>query len=274
MREFMTRMSDYIHEKWNDPERQESRAAVVLIGAVAVVVIVLLLLLLWRYAVQKEEKTDAAVYEESHTGQETAAEYMADSSSEREEALRQEYLTSVEYLNSKVEELLQTMTQIQESLKETIERYQEKDSSLQTQITKIYDEVSRIVRDLKETQVELDDLADLVQVISKETLPAIQKQLVGIQGEIGQMHTDIASIYTKIAALETEDEKLWASLKSLETKLKTTMSSDMAEVEKSLRELAGQIGAAEERLAGIVSRMLMYEYKEDEHTLYLLPGKE
>ena len=43
MKDFMTKILDYLNERRNDPERRESQLSVVIIGAVAVVVIVLLL---------------------------------------------------------------------------------------------------------------------------------------------------------------------------------------------------------------------------------------
>ena len=68
MKDFMTKILDYLNERRNDPERRESQLSVVIIGAVAVVVIVLLLLLLWGYTVrerrQKEEAEMEAAFED------------------------------------------------------------------------------------------------------------------------------------------------------------------------------------------------------------------
>ena len=44
MKDFMTKISDYLNERRNDPERRENQLSIVIIGAVAVVVIILLLL--------------------------------------------------------------------------------------------------------------------------------------------------------------------------------------------------------------------------------------
>ena len=63
MREFMTKVSDYLNERRNDPDKREDRLAIVIIGAVAVVVIVILLLILWRHAAEdraREESREAA----------------------------------------------------------------------------------------------------------------------------------------------------------------------------------------------------------------------
>lgn len=56
MKDFMTKISDYLNERRNDPERRENQLSVVIIGAVAVVVIILLLLLFWTYTVKERER--------------------------------------------------------------------------------------------------------------------------------------------------------------------------------------------------------------------------
>ena len=53
MKDFMTKISDYLNERRNDPERRENQLSIVIIGAVAVVVIILLLLLFWTYTVKR-----------------------------------------------------------------------------------------------------------------------------------------------------------------------------------------------------------------------------
>ena len=55
MKDFMTKISDYLKERRNYPERRENKLSVVIIGAVAVVVI-MLLLLFWTYTVKEQER--------------------------------------------------------------------------------------------------------------------------------------------------------------------------------------------------------------------------
>lgn len=135
MKDFMTKISDYLNERRNDPERRESQLSVVIIGAVAVVIIVLLLLLLWSYTVrerrqkQEEDELEAAFEEDDtlivETFEEKAEEYMAQN--DGQELLRQEYLENIDHLSEKVEELLNSMTQVEKNLSETIIQYQEGD---------------------------------------------------------------------------------------------------------------------------------------------------
>ena len=56
MKDFMTKISDYLNERRNDPERRENQLSIVIIGAVAVVVLILLLLLFWTYTVKEQER--------------------------------------------------------------------------------------------------------------------------------------------------------------------------------------------------------------------------
>lgn len=105
MREFITKVSDYLNEMKNNPDRREDRLAVVIIGAAAMVVIVVLLLILWGHIAGERERKEAqnaeivtAVHEED------AAAYMAQDNGQ--ETMNQEYLTNIDYLSGRVEELL------------------------------------------------------------------------------------------------------------------------------------------------------------------------
>lgn len=251
MREFMTRVSDYLNERRNNPERQEDRLAVVIIGAVAVVMIAALLLVLWGHVAgdrtQKKAQSAAENMLTSTTYAEEMAEYM--SQNDGQEALRQEYLANIEYLNSKVEELLGSLTQVEQNLSETIEQYGDENTVLQEQMSKLHTEVTNIVQNLKETQSELYDLADVVLVMNQETIPIIREQIAQIRGDMDKVHTDIADLYTKIAGLEQEDAKLWASIDNLEKVL-------------------------DSRIGGLAGQTLQYRYDEGANTLYLEPYRE
>lgn len=251
MREFMTKVSDYLNERRNNPERQEDRLAVVIIGAVAVVMIAALLLVLWGHVAgdrtQKKAQSAAENMLASTTYAEEMAEYM--SQNDGQEALRQEYLANIEYLNSKVEELLGSLTQVEQNLSETIEQYGDENTVLQEQMSELHTEVTNIVQNLKETQSELYDLADVVQVMNQETIPIIREQIAQIRGDMDKVHTDIADLYTKIAGLEQEDAKLWASIDNLEKVL-------------------------DSRIGGLAGQTLQYRYDEGANTLYLEPYRE
>ena len=244
MRELITKVSDYLNEMRNNPDRREDRLAVVIIGSAAVVVIVLLLLILWGYIAKERERKEAQNAETvSSVHEEDAAAYMAQG--DGSEAINQEYLTNIDYLSGKVEELLETMTLVEQNLSETIEQYREDDSAIRDQITSFRTEVTTIIQDLKETQIKLYDLSDIVQFINEETIPMIREQIADIRSDIDRVDGDIADLYTRIAALEQEDVKLWAGI---------------ANVEKL-------IGSLE-------TSTLQYRYDAESNTLYLQPGGE
>lgn len=269
MREFMAKLSDYLNERRNDPRHRENQLSIVVIGSVAVVIIVVLILLLWAYTVQRQRKNEANQNQTAATYEEEAEIYMTDDS--EEETLRQEYLTSIRYLEDKVKELLQTMTLVQESLAETMEQYQEEDTAIREQITTLYQEVSTIVQNLKETQIKLYDLTDVVQVLDQEKIPLIQQQIREIQQDMAQVHTDITNIYTQIAALKKEDEKLWAGIGSLEDSLKTAMEQNITEVNNQLDVLLTRLETVENRIQNLASQTLQYRYDSPSNTLYLMP---
>lgn len=282
MREFMTKVSDYLDERRNDPEKQEDRLAIVVIGVAAVIVIVLLLLLLWGHAAKEREQAAQAEKPEeeqivSVTYEEEAQEYMAqDPGLEelRQEELRQEYLTSIEQLNSKIEELYNTMTKVEQNLSETIIQCKEEDAAMQKQITVLHTEVSNIVQNLKQIQTKLYDLTDIVQVMDQKTIPMIQEQLREIRRDMEQSHADISGLYTKIAALEREDAKLWARIGTLEKTLQSAVNQNITEVNNQLDALLGQLESIENRIGKLAVQTLRYRYDAGENTLYLEPYEE
>lgn len=272
----MTKLSDYWSERRNDPDRQEDRLAAVIIGAVAVVIIVLLLLILWRHLSDasdresSEREADEMFVPTVH--EEEAAEYMAQN--DEDEAFRQEYLASIEALNEKVEQLLETMTQAEQSLSDTITQYQKEDAALQEQITKLHAEVSAIVINLKETQTKLYDLTDIVQVMDQEKIPLIQKQILEIRNDMQKVHSDIANLHAKIAALEQEDVKLWAEIGALEKTLQNALHQNMTEVNNQFDVLLQQLETVENRIGRLAMQTLRYRYDEGANTLYLEPYGE
>lgn len=314
MREFMTRVSDYWNERKNDSDRQDNKLAVVVTAAVAAVVIVLLLILLWGYAAKsgKEapipirtgqgiQEADRDQPEEGMMSQtvheEEAVKYMSEDSGEK---LRQEYLTSTAYLREKVEELLQTMTQVQEGLDRVIQEYQAADAAAQTQINTLCKTVETIVRSLKETQAKLVDLTDIIQVIDREKIPMIQQQIEAIRTDMERVQVDISGLHEQMAALKKEDERLWASISNLEKTVKKALDQNVADVnnridqlqagiehvsrelEKTLQEnmdhvnerVDGLIGQMEEKIRVLTENTLRYRYEAESNTLYLMPMQE
>ena len=279
MREFMTKVSDYLNERRNDPDKREDRLAIVIIGAVAVVVIVILLLILWRHAAEdrvreesREELRAKRQMLETAEHEEEASEYMSQSG--EQDTVGEDYLSSIEYLSRQVEELLSAMTQVEENLTATMEQYQEDDGKLRQQIGAIRTEVNTIVQNLKETQTKLYDLTDIVQIMDKQKIPMVQEQILEIQGNMKQVQTDITNLYAKITALEQEDKKLWESIGELEQTLQTVLNQNMTEVNNQFDTLLGQIKTVENRIGKLAVQTLKYRYDAGENTLYLEPYEE
>ena len=279
MREFMTKVSDYLNERRNDPDKREDRLAIVIIGAVAVVVIVILLLILWRHAAEdrareesREELRAKRKMLETAEHEEEASEYMSQSS--EQDTVGEDYLSSIEYLSRQVEELLSAMTQVEENLTATMEQYQEDDDKLRQQIGAIRTEVNTIVQNLKETQTKLYDLTDIVQIMDKHKIPMVQEQILEIQGNMKQVQTDITNLYAKITALEQEDKKLWESIGELEQTLQTVLNQNMTEVNNQFDTLLGQLKTVENRIGKLAVQTLKYRYDAGENTLYLEPYEE
>ena len=159
------------------------------------------------------------------------------------------------------------MTLLQEGLEQVSEQTGKEEDALQAQIHTVQQQVSQLVQELKETQVQLYDLTDLIQVLNVTTIPLIQQQLAEVQTQMVQMKTDITTLYSKIAALEKEDERLWAGIQGLEEKLTKTLDG-------TVNDMTSQIEQTNQRIEEMLGRTLQYRYDAQTNTLYLMPGKE
>ena len=293
MRELITKISDYMNEKSNEPQRREDRLAIAVIGVSAAVVVVLLLLLLWGYlagARRHRDKETAGAGEEltATTYEEKTAEYMAQNGAQEEEAFRQEYLDSIAGLSDKVEGLLAAMEQAEQDLTKTVEELHEEDGTARERLLALRGEVTTIIHNLRQTEMKLHDLSDLVGIMERETIPIIREQLVEIRGEMEQVHTDMSNLYAKIATLEqediklkNEDDKLWAGIGALEKTLHTVLNRNMSEVNQQFDTLVSrfdsllnQFKTVENRLGNLSGHTLQYRYDAGKDTLYLEPYDE
>ncbi|MBD5457515.1 MAG: hypothetical protein HDR27_02955 [Lachnospiraceae bacterium] len=287
MREFMTKVSDYISERRNDPEKNVNFVILCVIGMVILVSIILCLLLLWRKNGNNDQKMKAEVFTE------TPEVMLAENQGEE---LKQQYLMDIEYFEEKIEELSESMSRIKETL-ETTAAAQEDDLLLREQVEEITGGIVNFLTKMQNTQDTLHDLNELVKVMDSKTIPVIQKQISEIEKQMGQVDTDISAIYSKIDALETTDNELKIKISEIQGALKTSIEQNVADItnrfesmntqiqqmitqlddaRKQIEDTKGQvadtkkqIGDAQERIQELNVQMLRYRYDEAENTLYL-----
>ena len=159
---------------------------------------------------------------------------------------------------------------------------------MQMQITEITRDLGGLIRELKETQVQITDLSDTVQGVCKETIPMILEQITEIQKEIAKAHSDLATIYEKIRKLETEDEHLREEIRNLEKKMKQAVDGEVTQIENHMQEIINRMQKTEENITNLYQisdtmgdeihsineNTLRYRYDEEGHILYLAPYKE
>lgn len=308
MREFMTRLSDYINEWREDPERKENRLSVVVIGAVAVVIIVLLLLLLWwGYSAQEKKKEEAAekaaelqAAQELPAGQderdaqeagmaavtheEKLAEYMSMDSGEK---LRQEYLTNTNALAEKIKELQSAMEQAQKEIAEIVREYQGGDTRVAEKLALLEKETKTVVKNIGGLETKIEKLSEAIRTLDEEKISTIQEQIGGLRSEIEQTRTDMAGVREKIKALEREDKELWKRLSEVEKNLERALGESMKEIDKRVERLDDDIDDLEKEFQAALEKMkenlnekmdvlsseaLAYRYEEESNTLYLMPN--
>ncbi|MCM1173729.1 MAG: hypothetical protein NC341_01625 [Blautia sp.] len=288
MREFMTRVSDYISERRNDPEKNGNFVVLCVIGMVILASIILCLLLLWQKNVSGEQKMKAEISAEK-------PEIMLAENQAGEE-LEQQYLMDIEYFGEKIEELSASMARVKETL-ETTAAVQEDNLLLREQVEEITGGITSFLTKLQNTQNTLHALNDLVKGMDAETIPVIQKQLGEIAKQMGQVDTDVAAIYGQIDALETTDSELKIKIREMQGALKTSIEQNVADITSRFESVNGQIqqmitqmedarrqledtkgqvedtkkelGNAQERIRELDTQMLRYRYDEAENTLYL-----
>lgn len=309
MRELMTKLSDFMNEWREDPERKENQLSVVVIGAVAVVVIVILLLLLWwGHGVQEKKKEEAARkaaelqanqdLQASQEAQETQAaglvaptyeekmaEYMSADSGEE---LRQEYLTNTNALAEKIKELQSTMKQAQTDIATIIKEYQGGETKVMEKLAVLEKETETVVKNISALEEKMTNLSNVIQTLDGEKIPMIQEQIVTLRNEIEQTRTDMAGVREKIKALEKEDKELWKRLSEVEKDLEKALGENMKEIDKRVDHLDNTINDLEkefqaaldkineklnEKMETISSEALAYRYEEETNTLYLMPNQ-
>lgn len=310
MREFMTRLSDYINEWREDPERKENRLSAAVIGAVAVVIIVLLLLLLWwGYSTQEKRKEESArkaaelqaaqdlqaAQEETDareaglavtTHEEKMAEYMSMDSGEE---LRQEYLANTNALAEKIKELQSAMEQAQTEIASVVKEYQGGDTKVTEKLAVLEKETETVVKNIGTLEEKMSSLSDAVRTLDGEKLPIIREQIGTLRGEIEQTRTDMAGVREKIKALEGEDKELGKQLSKVERDLENALGKNMKEIDKRVDHLSDNINSLERELQAALEKMkeklsekmdtlssaaLGYRYEEESNTLYLMPNQE
>ncbi|MDD6811223.1 MAG: hypothetical protein PUD93_05080 [Lachnospiraceae bacterium] len=272
MEKFMTKVSDFISERRNNPEKRGSLLTFCMLGVVALIIVILCLLLLWQ---KKSGENEKEIDNEAETQEYTLETYEVKQeevmASPEEEEWKQQYQTSIAYLEEKVEELLNAMTTIKETLGGVETTGQENAEGLQKQINEIMGDITQLVTSLQETRTQLDDLSDIVNVMQKESIPMIQEQMASVSSQITRINADITNLYQKISALETADEELRAKIDAVEGALKASIEQSMTEVTNKLQNMSTQIGDVQSQVQELAAQLLYYRYDAAENTLYLFP---
>lgn len=310
MREFMTRLSDYLSERSDDPERKEDRLSLAVIAGVAVVVIVLLLLFWWGYTTH--ENKEKAALEKAKELQENAQELEAVSYEEKMkeymsqnagDELRQEYLANTSEMAEKIRELQTAMEKVQKEVTEVVREYHESTGETREQkeiknaLTTLEREVNTALANLKQTESKLADLSDVLQTIDRDKLPVINRQISDVRAEIERVRTDASGVSAKLEALEKADQKLWERFSSAEQELKKTLNKNLSEIDTRLDQVQKDIRAAEKEVNETLEQMedemkrrveeqiaektktlseesLSYRYDRQTNTLYLTPNQK
>lgn len=310
MREFMTRVSDYLSERCDDPERKEDRLSIAVIAGVAVVVIVLLMLFWWGYTTH--ENKEKAALEKAKALQENAQEletvsyeekmkeYMSQNAGDE---LRQEYLANTGEMAEKIRELQTAMEKVQKEVTEVVREYHESTGETREQkeiknaLTTLEREVNTALANLKQTESKLANLSDVLQTIDRDKLPVINRQISDVRAEIERVRTDASGVSAKLEALEKADQKLWERFSSAEQELQKTLNKNLSEIDTRLDQVQKDIRAAEKEVNETLEKMedemkrsveekiaektktlseesLSYRYDRQTNTLYLTPNQK
>lgn len=264
MREFMTKVSDYLNERRDDPERQEDRLSLAVIAAVVLVVAALLLLIWWGYSIHGKKEAEAAkkaemlqknesltaLQEEEQgfesmqkeaqglvvsTYEEKMKEYMSQNNAE---TLRQEYLSDTKALEEKIRNLEQTMETAEKELDKVAEKYSDSDTTQKETVNTLQSSVKKAAENIRQMENKLSELNSAVQSADLETLPRLQTQLSNVRTDADQARAEVSSVRQSVSSLKTEDEKLWKELSAVEKNLDKAIDQNMNAVDKQLGKLS------------------------------------
>lgn len=306
MNKIMTDVSECSGENKEESKRNSNMMIIYVMGAVVLTICVLCLLMLWR---KIADRNKTVLKSETYT--ESADTIMADapkedlselqmttsedtheitvSESMKEEEIRQQYLTDMEYLREKVESLLQSMSKTKEVLEKVVKE-QEGDVLLKEQVSEITREITRLTKQLQTTQERISELKESITVINNETILEVQENISEIEAQINSMSSDISDIYTKIDSLKTADAELQKNIKEIEKNLKTSAEQNMTDVsnkfdsvddkmqqiegdmQTKVENLQTQISNIHNSIQQIESWLLRYRYDVESNTLYLYPN--
>lgn len=281
MKEFATALSENADERRDDSKRNNDVVIFYFLGAVMLAVCIICLLLLWQKTANRgktglksetyTEASDTILAESpesslSELHETTLGEAYETEVSEytEEEIIRQQYLTDIEYLQEKVESLLQSMSETQETLEEVVIA-QVEDDVLKEQVNEITGDITQLTIQLQNAQKRILELKESITVMNNETILAIQENIAEIEGQMSDMDSDISNIYIKIDALKTMDAELQKKIDEMEKNLKTSAEQNMTDV-------SNQFNSVNNKIQWIESQLLRYSYDAESNTLYLYPN--
>ena len=176
MKEFATVVSEKVDEGRDDSNKNSDMIIFYFLGAVMLAVCILCLFLLWQKA-SNSRKTELKSESYTEVSDTVLAESSESSLSElhksesgdvyetevteytEEEAIRQQYLTDIEYLREKVEVLLKSMSETKETLEEVV-MAQEEDDVLKEQVGEITKDITQLTIQLQNAQKRIRELKD------------------------------------------------------------------------------------------------------------------
>lgn len=314
MREFMTKVSDYLSERREDPERREDRLSLAVIAAIAVVIVVLILLFWWGYTAHEKKEQEAAgkakelqeqqsfenvqarksMEEQAQalaaaTYEEKMKEYMAQNAGG---TLRQESMADTKALEEKVRELQSTMKTVEKELTKVVTERVERDTTQTETLHALESSVRKTAETISRMENRLADLSETMQTVNQEKIPQLQMQLKEVHTEAEQSRAEISDVRASVAALKSEDEKLWKELSAVERNLDKAVNENMKGIDSQLEKVTDQVEQVEQDMKAALQRMeekdkklenrmeaisrdaLSYRYELGTNTLYLTPAED
>lgn len=213
MRQFMTRVSDYLSEHYSDPERKEGRITIALIAIIAVIVIVMLLLILWGSLTHRnkgKEKTTENVKEEVTVVHKNAMDkYMA---SPRDTDTEEKLMTDITTLGEKTQSLEDVLALLQRELYGIAENSEGEDALLRTQAQELLAAVEQLLSQIQEIQTSLETATTLTESNNAE-IQSLRTELNGLKEKWQMLESTVMEIDKSLQELKEKVTKLEAQNK-------------------------------------------------------------
>ncbi len=255
MREFMTKVSNYINEK-KSSEKGDMLVLFILLGVALLIIAVIVVLIMVKGDKTQTAEVESIRMEEAYSENDDA------------EVLKVEYLSDIDRLDGKVSEISSLLSELRETVTRTEGTYLEDKEYYDTKVSELSDSITVVINTMEQYKTEISDLRDMCNVLSSESIPSIKNSINSLTGRIDETAGLISGLNSEIEKLKIADDNLKKEIDRNRSGLEKLVSDTKDElstiIEKNNKETV-------ERVQVLTKDGVAYKYDETTATVIFLP---